>query len=320
MTAECNFASINFADAPYRANLEVDDAHRRRARGIADRLTELGPKSRRNGTRKIRSIGSQKIFRSAVVGFARFLQVNAAGNLDNFPSEAIEIYLYVRSFRVGESQFRLDHWALQLFAGRSLPWFDPKRPQVLSPRAYSAEQVEAIADLQTPSYALSTRLAFAAGLRRMELITLARLDEQARDPRPCPELVHAFREHGRLYTVWGKGGLIRTVWIPIALANELEATHRPSRVQQTYEERNLWSYFDIPNGTHWGESFIAACRRRYGKSAGAHGLRHGYVTSRLESLLTAGVPLADARAAISVEIGHFRPEIIDVYLRGNWMP
>lgn len=252
--------------------------------------------------------------------FARFLEVNRAGNLNHFPADAPEAYLYARSLRIGEAQLRADRWALGRLVERTLPWFSPARPQTLGARAYTPEQTAAIAQRQTPPHAFSTSLAAASGLRSMELFTIGRPDEQPRDERPCPTFVHAYKEPGELYTVKGKGGLVRSIYVPLPLVEQLEANRRPVPVRVRHQGRDLTSYYDIPSGQRWAGSFSAACQRQFNDSAGCHGLRHAYVQDRIACLLAHGVSPAEARAAVSVEIGHFRQEIIDTYLRGTWKP
>ncbi|HQR76401.1 MAG TPA: hypothetical protein PLR35_08240 [Burkholderiaceae bacterium] len=313
-------ANYDVTDHTYQVDSAADKAHRRHAMGIAIRKTQLGPRTEESIDRPIHSIGSQRIFATNLVGFARFLEVNRAGNLKSFPLDAPEAYLYARSLRVGEGQLRSDRWALQILTGRRLPLFAPVRPQKLKPKAYTAEQIAAVAAHQTPLYAYSTWLAAAIGLRGMELITIGPLDQQPRDPRPTPRYLHAYMAPGVLYSVTGKGGLVRTVLVPWPFVAHLEARRRPFPVIVRHEGKNLTSYYDIPGGRRWAASFTEACRRTFEKSAGAHGLRHTYTQSRIDVLLGHDVPERDAKKAVSVEIGHFRVDVVEIYLRGTWNP
>ena len=313
-------ATYDIEDHAYCVDSAADNAHRRHAMGIALRKTQLGPRAERRDDRPIHSIGSQRIFVANLIAFARFLEVNHAGNLRCFAPDAPEAYLYARSRRVGESQLRLDRWALQMLTGRRLPVFEPARPQKLKPRAYTAQQIAAVAAHQTPWYAFSTWLAAAIGLRSMELITIGPLDQQPRDPRPIPRYLHAYRPPGTLYTVAGKGGLVRTVLLPWPFVARLEARLRPFPIIVRHRGKDLTSYYDIPGGRPWAASFTEACRRTFNTSAGAHGLRHTYTQSRIDVLLGHDIPERDAKKAVSVEIGHFRVDVVDLYLRGTWNP
>jgi integrase len=307
-------------DQVYLRDSAVDETHRRHAFAIAMQLTQLGPKEVETGRRCIRSIRSQHIFANCLAMFARFLEVNRAGNLKRFPPDAMAAYLFTRSQRVGAAQLLSDYWALELWTGEKLPKFTSARPQCLKPRAYTAEQIAAIAAHQTEPYAFSTWLAAAIGLRGMELITIAPLSAQPRDPRPIPPYLHAHMPPGELYSVYGKGGLIRTVLVPMPFVGTLEARLRPTPIRVRHERSDLTSYYDIPGGKRWAASFTQACRRTFNKTAGAHGLRHTYTQDRIDVLLGHSIPDRVARKAVSVEIGHFRLDVIDIYLRGRWDP
>ncbi len=307
-------------DRPFNRDSATDKAHRRHAYAIAQEMTRLGSMELESRGKYIRSIRSQHVFVNCLVMFARFLEVNRAGNLKQFPPDAIEAYLFARSWRVGESQLNCDYWALELWTGRKLQKFESAKPQQLKPRAYTAEQIAAIAARQTPMYAFSTWLAATIGLRGMELLTIGPLDEQPRDPRPTPPFLHAHLPPGVLYSVAGKGGLVRTVLVPMPLVRPLEARRRPFPIQVRHGRSLLTSYYDIAGGTPWAASFSWACERTFGKTAGAHGLRHTYVQSRIDALLGHSVPTKAAKKAVSVEIGHFRLDVIELYLRGTWNP
>ena len=117
------------------------------------------------------------------------------------------------------------HVTGQLVAGERLPVVRSAEPQKLVARAYTAEQVRLIAAAQTPRNALATELAYAAGLRAHELLTLRPATERPADPRPA--LASKWRgRDGERYTVAGKGGLVREVLIPQTLATRLEAERR----------------------------------------------------------------------------------------------
>ncbi len=52
-----------------------------------------------------------------------------------------------------------------------------------------------------------------------------------------------------------------------------------------------------------------------GRSTGAHGLRHSYAQERLDELQRAGLSQDLALTTVSQEMGHFRAEITETYLR-----
>jgi hypothetical protein len=137
------------------------------------------------------------------------------------PAQAIT-YLEQRGEQVGQKTLDMERQAIQammihvtqtLPAGEHLPVVKSEQARILSSRAYSPDQVALIAAAQQPANALATAIALAAGLRAHELLTLAPRQERAPDPRPAADSKFAGRE-GVIYTVQGKGGLVREVLIP----------------------------------------------------------------------------------------------------------
>ncbi|MDE9483869.1 site-specific integrase, partial [Xenorhabdus bovienii] len=117
------------------------------------------------------------------------------------------------------------------------------------------------------------------------------------------------------YTVQGKGGLVREVLIPHHLAEQLESLRRPEPRPITDRGINYLSSYEIGAGKAWTNSFSAAAGRVLGWSAGAHGVRHSYAQERMSELQRQGLVREDALTTVSQEMGHFRPEITETYLR-----
>ena len=92
-----------------------------------------------------------------------------------------------------------------------------------SERAYTPKQVSMIAAAQREHNALATQIAHAAGLRQHELYTLRPTNEQPASPHHNWSPGRFTGREGVIYTVAGKGGLIREVLIPHNLADRLEA-------------------------------------------------------------------------------------------------
>ena len=116
------------------------------------------------------------------------------------------------------------------------------------------------------------------------------------------------------YTVEGKGGLIREVQIPTALAERLEARRIETPSQITDRGIHYTPHYDIAGGHKFSDAFSKASIRGLGYSNGAHGLRHTYAQDRYEQLAN-HFYREDVMRIISQELGHFRPEITEVYLR-----
>ncbi len=194
-------------------------------------------------------------------------------------------------------------------------------PQQLSSRVYTPEQVQAIADHQQPHNGLATEIAYATGLRASELLTLRPIEDRTPDIRlrdgvdRTLETKFTGREDSVAYTVHGKGGLIREVRIPTALADRLEATRlpEPKVIQDRGINRETW--YGIGGGNAWSASVTRTSEKLFGWSHGAHGLRHTYAQERMTELRQKGLQEETAKETVSQEVGHFRPDITDTYLR-----
>ena len=295
------------------------------ARAVRD---VLALKTARHGNRddgKIHSVGTARSYQQALTRVAEWMRENRnyKGLLQLTPQEAQE-YLETRALSVRQKTLDQDRQAMQV-----LPLID-KLPRVHSDpalrptplatdgRAYTPQQVDIIAQAQTPRNALATRIAYASGLRAHELLSLLPASERpAAAHRSRDWTPDRFEGRGevRLYTVEGKGGLVREVALPPELALQLEACRleRPERV--TDRGVHCTRHYDLGGGNAWSKSFSAASKNELGWSTGAHGLRHSYAQMRLGELQGSGHGYDSALATVSQELGHFRPDITEVYLR-----
>jgi len=117
------------------------------------------------------------------------------------------------------------------------------------------------------------------------------------------------------YTVTGKGGLIREILLPHDLAVQLEARRLDTPVMVRDQGIRYQQRYDIGAGRTWAASFRNAANRTIGWSRGSHGLRHAYAQERMKELQASGFMYRNALEIVSQELGHFRPEITEVYLR-----
>ena len=179
----------------------------------------------------LRSIGTVRNYEQSLTRVSEFLQQNKIGDLRSLTPEKAISYLEIRGQTVGQKSLDMERQAIQcmmqnvtqkLALSERLPVVKSEQTQILTSRAYTAQQVEMIAASQTEKNALSTQLAYAAGLRAHELLTIARPSEQPTDVRPSLAEKFSGRE-GIIYTVIGKGGLTRDVYFPAALAVQLES-------------------------------------------------------------------------------------------------
>lgn len=292
-----------------------------------------------------KSVRTTANYQAALKNVAQWLKaeykagrVDRDSDLKSLTVQQAKDYLGQRSQEVGQSQLNMERQAIQLMQqklthqlpftiivnGRNgpeekkvecLPVTKSELMQALDSRAYSRWQINEIASHQTNKNALATEIAAAAGLRAHEMLTLRPANERPADDRPARIEKFAARE-GERYTVHGKGGLTREVLIPHKLAQRLEDSRLST--PQRITDRGVYysSHYNVGGGNAWSASFTRASQRAIERSAGAHGLRHTYAQERMSELqLVTGLDYRDALEVVSQEMGHFRSDITEVYLR-----
>jgi integrase len=163
---------------------------------------------------------------------------------------------------------------------------------------------------------LASEIIYATGLRAVEMLTIRPVAEQpASTHRAWSQERFYGREEFARYTVIGKGGLIREVALPPTLAEKLEAQRRDTPVTRMDRSIQLQSHYNLPGGQRLTSAWSKASKFELGWSTGIHGLRHNYAQQRMKELQSRGFYYSDALAIISQEMGHFRPDITEVYLR-----
>lgn len=291
-------------------------SNRDQARHAVKQLSDIGTSRHANrDDGRVRSIRTARNYEQALTCLTAWLKDNRLGRLRDVDRDTALRYLDERAELVRQPTLDQDRQATQAMLGEQLPRVRSELETALSGRAYTAQQLSAIAAAQTERHTLATELAAACGLRAHEILTIRRADEQQPSQhRSWRADMHTGRT-GRSYVVTGKGGLRRSVLVPVDLADRLEAR----RLEQgrvvldrgiRYETR-----YDIGGGQAWSSSFGSASKRTLGWSTGAHGCRHSYAQVRMDELQGAGYRYADALSIISQELGHFRASITEVYLR-----
>lgn len=273
--------------------------------------------------RVLKSVGTVRNYEQALTRLAEYAQAQGvSGGLRGMTPAQVIGYLEQRGQAVGQKTLDMERQAAQLMmqqvtqqlaSGERLPVVRSEQAQALLGRAYSPEQVQQIHGAQSAPNALATQIAYAAGLRAHELLTLRPAQERPADTRPASEHKFCGRE-GQRYTVEGKGGLCREVLIPHALAERLEQQRLSTAAQITDRGVQYVQHYALNGGHRWSSSFSAASERALGWSKGAHGVRHSYAQERMRELQT-HLPYSLALRVVSQELGHFRPEITEVYLR-----
>ena len=265
---------------------------------------------------RLESQGTERNYEQALKGVAEYLKEQRLGDLRHLDKEKAELYLEMRSQEIGQKALDLDRQAIQALIGQKLDVVKSEKEQILKSRAYTTTQTQIVASAQTERNALATLIAENAGLRAHELFTLLPAHQRPADThRTYRADRFTSRENITLYTVEGKGGLCREVAIDNALAAKLEA-RRLDQAQQVYDRGiGYQQHYDLGGGQAWSSSFSKASNRELCWSNGAHGLRHQYAQQRMNSLQGAGYEYRQALTVVSEEMGHFRPDITEVYLR-----
>ncbi|MGB1309685.1 MAG: site-specific integrase [Leucothrix sp.] len=270
----------------------------------------------------LKSVRTVSNYEQALTKVSQYLREKRIGSLQKISPAKAVTYLEQRGQEVGQKtldmerqaiQSMMQHVTHQLKPDERLPIIKSEQETSLHSRAYTPEQIKLVTEHQSAKSALATQLAYQAGIRAHELITLQKLDQQPADLRPVS--IHKFTgRQGVAYSVKGKGGLTREIRIPFALSQQLEA-RAIEPINVTDRGVNYQQHYDLAGGQKWSNSFSGASDRALGWSRGGHGLRHSYAQERMNELQTTGLSEHDALETVSQELGHFRPEITKVYLR-----
>ena len=291
------------------------------ARAVTQRIAVGSARHDNRNDGKVHSFGTARAYQQALTGFTNWLKEKFKNqSLERTTPEQARQYLEERAKTVRQKTLDLDRQALQILPGvgkleRVKSRLDPS-PLETGGRAYTTVQVRMVAAAQSERHSLATEIAHAAGLRGHELLTLRRADKRGASTHRewLPERFEGRPDSVR-YTVDGKGGLVREVALPGRLAERLEA--RRSEKPRSVMDRGIryTQYYDLGGGLAWSRSFSAASKRALGWSTGGHGLRHSYAQERLEDLQRDGHTYDSALELVCQEMGHFRPDITEVYLR-----
>jgi integrase len=264
---------------------------------------------------RIHSVGTARGYEQALKGFTKYLQEQRHGDLHNATMENAHQYLKARATIVSQKTLDMDRQAIQMHLGIKIEVIKSENKTVLSTRSYTLAQVERIASAQSEHNGLSTQIAYHAGLRSHELLTLQPADNRhASTHREWSENRFMGRT-GEHYTVAGKGGLIREVLLPHSLSSILEGKRLATPRSISDRGVNYLQHYDISGGQKWSQSFSAASKRELGFSNGAHGLRHSYAQDRMRELQEHGMAYDDAKRTVAQEVGHFDKNTTEAYLR-----
>jgi len=287
---------------------------------VSQHLAIGKPRHNQKNDGMIHGIGTALTHTASLKGVATFIsdrKLDPIGKgLAGLTIEIATTYLEFRSQQVGQKQLDKDRQAMQILLGKKIPVAKSELTQALESRAYSHFQIQLVSRAQTSKHCSATRIAEDAGLRAHELYTLLLTTERAMSPdRQWSDARFEGRTNFKLYNVTGKGGLNREVAISTELAVELESLRLDKSRKVVDREIIYEQHYNIGGGKQWSDSFSKAAQRVLGWTTGGHGVRHTFAQKRMRTLQSLGNNYDSALAIVSQEMGHFRPDITEVYLR-----
>lgn len=276
----------------------------------------IGTARHNNGDdQKIHSLGTARNYELALTRLTQWLQENKLDDLKKLNAETAQKFLELRGQCVKQKTLDQERQAIQLHLGIKLSIIKSELTQAIKSRAYTTAQINLIILAQTFKNSLATEITSAAGLRAHELLTLQSIEKRSASTHRTWSSQRFIGREGKIYTVIGKGGLIREVLIPASLAEKLELQRLTHPITVIDRKIKYQSHYNISGGKEWSNSFSAASKRALGWSHGAHGTRHSYAQNRMDELQKNGLLYSQSLAIVSQELGHFRPDITEVYLR-----
>lgn len=292
---------------------------------VANHTTHGSTKEAAKKLKKIASIGAERNYRQCYKNYLDYCDMNNIQSDFRGDIKYLTQYLMERSVLLKQKTLNQMRQSLQLVFQQKIPIIKSSMTTIINKRSYTEEEVNLIISKQNDLNGFTSKLAWHTGIRAHEAATILPLEEQgASKHRDWDTRLFTGMEEYRLYTICGKGGLIRCCAIPIWLSIELESRRRAPKMV-TDREIIYESHYEIGSGQSWSQSFSHASKNVLGFSYGAHGLRFSYCKRRLKELLVAfksnkdksgsSSTIEDALKVLSQEVGHFRIDILFYYLR-----
>ena len=266
---------------------------------------------------KVASVLTEKAHIQALTTAASWLHNTNGKHLKNIKKVDAEAYLSERARTHGQSSVSLGRQAinLHLLPDDPVQFVPSSIPTDLKDRAYTPSEISFLIECARPELAFSISLCADAGLRGMELLTIAEPNQLPPSQRDWLTDRFRGREDDSKFVVWGKGGLHREVRVSQYLAARLQEHQRESKVTVSHRGAHLPSYFNLLGGHQFSQEFGRLSEDVLGFSHGAHGLRHSFAQRRRIELLCTGLSMEDVILVISQELGHFHTKNTMAYLR-----
>ena len=297
--------------------MTTENTYIKRAREIVLRRLRSGmPRKIAKDKGYIASLGTARDYCSAISCYFHWLDDNDIPADEQDHKKHIVTYIEECSEIYSQSTLNQHRQALlNVFQIHNIPKIKALTQNVYFSRSYTWNEVKQIIQHQDSKNALSTLIAYSAGLRSHELVTLRLESELARsDRRAWRKDLFSGTGDSVIYVVIGKGGLRRFVALPSYLSKSLEKS-RCEPVVVIDREIKYLKIYNIGFGQAFSQSFTRASKKSLGFSNGGHGLRHSFIKRRITKLLEIGYKFSEAMLVVSQEVGHFRPLITLCYLR-----
>jgi integrase len=267
-------------------------------------------------TRVIKSLGTQRNYRACLSLYKNWCVTNEVPSNEQSSLKFLNFYLEEKSEVYQQKTLCLHRMSLNASYHKKLKFVKSELETIVAARDYKfCEILEIIKNISAQN-ALAILICYFSGLRAHELATLQRQDEGSRSStRKWSDSLFDFEDYYVIYIVTGKGGLRRYVAIPIELAEIIE--ERRFKLPQKVIDRGIYYHrnYDLGFGKALSQCFSRSSIKHLGWSTGLHGTRHSYAKNRIKKLLDCHYPLYEAKLIVSQELGHFRPEIVNCYLR-----
>lgn len=262
----------------------------------------------------IKSVGTARVYQRGLRNVATKFAADEIALKDVTP-EIFNIYLEIRAKEVSQRNLDIERMATQMLmwyiskklpVGETLPVVRSRLQIDYASKAYTAEQFQEITKQHIKDRRshdlLATEIAYAAGLRAHELLTLEPASERLMDIRQSPREEFVGIE-GFRYSVVDRGGKIREVCIQSFLANLLEERRLENPQEFHNDGRYFTKKYNLAGGESWSNSFDRASKTALSWSYGVHGLRSSYAQERMGELQDRGHVHKDALKIVSREMG-----------------
>ena len=264
----------------------------------------------------IKSLGTERAYLVCLSLYRGWCKTNEVPNAEQSSLKYLQYYLEEKAEIYQQKTLCQHRMALNAGYHKKLKFVKSELETIVAARDYKfCEVLEIIKNLSARN-ALAILICYYSGLRAHELATLQRQNENRRSAtRAWSNSLFDMEDQYVLFIVTGKGGLRRYVAIPVELADMLET--RRFNVPRKVIDRGIFYYmnYNVGFGKALSQCFSRASLNQLGWSTGLHGTRHSYAKNRLKKLVVCHYTLDQAKLIVSQELGHFRPEIVNCYLR-----